>query len=237
MLNTSGGAQHGLVFDARFQVKGKHGVGDLEGFSGLNITHIAAQGAIHAVPARTSRFNHLGLGRGAVVAAAVDHGAAERDMHANITVEKESVHERDITGKNLPRPRLEHLSQRWYVERLFDFNGPHGSLAQLRPFDNRTGYIHHMLHRSNTGKTVENKGGQFTVHVPRSNRSDFESRSQTVDEQTHGFARVGSSEQFHNGQGLGLTVHNGLRGAITPAHDAHASLHLATLMGFSVPPH
>ena len=237
MLNAGSCAQHGLVFDARFQIKGKHGVGDLEGFGGNDVNRIAAQGAIHPVSARTSRFNHLGLGRGAVVAAAVDHGAAEGDVHANITVEKETIHERDITGKNLPRPCLEHLSQRWHVEGLFDFDGPHGSLAQLRPFDNRTGYIHHMLHRSNTGKTVENKGGQFTVHVPCSNRSDFEGWTQPVHEQTHGFARVGSSEQFHHGQGLGLTVHNGLRGAITPAHDAHASLHLATLMGFSVPPH
>ena len=138
MLDASGRTQHRFVLDAGFQIKRKNGVGYLKRFGGSDVSSVAANGDIHAVSSSAACIDDLGLDHGPFVVPAVHNLPAERNVHADVAVEKKPIHKGDVTRKNLPGAGLQCLAQRRNVERLFNLDVPHRTLPQLRPFHHRS---------------------------------------------------------------------------------------------------
>ena len=125
----------------------------------------------------------------------------------------------------MPRPGFEQLAKGGHVERLFYFDIPDRSVAQLGPLDHRTGDVHHVLHGSDVRQTVFDEGRDRLVGIPRADGRNFEGRTQTVNEQADGTAVLASAKQFHDGAGLWLTFCGDGRGAVSAADNPHASIH------------
>ena len=120
---------------------------------------------------------------------------------------------------------------------LFNLNRPHGALAQLRPFYHGSRNVNHVFHGTNMGQSVFEEGRQGLIGVPGSDGSDFEGWPKAVDQQTNRFTVLAAAEQFHHRERLWLALGGGLRGTVSPAYNPHSTLHAATSVSFTVPPH
>ena len=88
--------QHRFVFDAGLKVKRQQRVGHRKRFGGAHVGHLASNREVNAVATATTRLNDLGFQGRSVVASPVNHLAGKSNVHPNVAVEKESIHEGDV---------------------------------------------------------------------------------------------------------------------------------------------
>ena len=120
---------------------------------------------------------------------------------------------------------------------LLNFNGPHRSLTKLGPFDYRPGDVHHVFHGLNVHKSVFDESRYAFLNIPSADGGDFERWPQPVDQKTSRPPFIGSPEQFNHGFRERITPFRRGQRTVSPAHNPHPSVHLATPEGFTVPPH
>ncbi len=97
VFNASGRAENRFVLNARFEVKGKHGVRHGKGFRGLNVIKGAANREVDPITPTASCFKHPWLENGSVGFPRVHSMAGKGDVHANVSIEEEAIDEGNVS--------------------------------------------------------------------------------------------------------------------------------------------